>query len=82
MQRQMGDDITRGFQLWLVWPLAHTALITVVYPEFKPLGQSLNDSFRQAIFNFFVPWHWLTLARLRISVPIMVATMAHKHTTY
>jgi len=47
----------------------------------KSLRQSLDYSFRKPIFYFSMPCYRLAYARLRIPIPIVIATMTHKHTT-
>ena len=47
----------------------------------KSLRQSLDYSFRKPVFYFNMSCNRLTYAGFRILIPIVIATMTHKHTT-
>ena len=45
----------------------------------RALQQKPHDVTRQSFFDLSMPWHRLRNARHGIPIPIMLATVAHKH---
>ena len=79
----MGDGGNkRNLYYFLPYLVTHVKAFFISYKTVpKSLRQSLDYSFRKPIFYFSMPCNRLAYARLRVPIPIVIATMTHKHTT-
>ena len=77
-------DVGNKSNLYYLLPylMTHVKAFFIPYKTVpKSLRQSLDYSFRKPIFYFSMSCNRLAYAGLGIPIPIVIATMTHKHTT-